>query len=563
MRSKFVLAFACFALAAPAKAQDIQVLTGCIDDLSGHACLLTPPEKVRTDADYGAIYVQISPPTSVTEQAVKAGKRNWKNWIGRFFMSNTKSGALIAEVYQGSNKIAIIPVSMFSIDERKGLKIESSNAFVDMQQATPYFALDTDSNPIRVILTYRSSRDQSSNILGTFNKFVSVATGFGVSGFLVSAGLNTASAALKPIEQDIANNFDTNGDSKLELGFSFEKNAGADFTFGFDPSKQDRSGRITFQLVRRASIFGDFPFADQRPLFPFRGRTDVGSANDLLLRQLAGKKVRAQLQAASSGQFDRLQQVDIKPADFEAVCSVVEAAVLAQGTNSHDVAAMMWASLMSAGGILRADLRETNCLKKWMGTFAVYGLKLPEPSQAISDSTDQSSDVGRGTVVDPKPGLADLSEPALRTFMSALFQIMAQSDSSEVRVRAYQSMLSLAPHPTIDLDPDFGLAALDESANARFVAEKLSALSFRSGCFVRQDDKSISFLARLVSPSVSTGQPLWLMNLRLESQRKPATANSSAIGNWSMRMAKIEDMTLFATAFPGRTGCADYALAPN
>lgn len=558
MRFEIILALLCTALASPAVAQGTQSLTNCIDDLSGHACLLSPAASAMTDADYGTVYVQITPPKSVTEQTIKVRKGGWKSWVRRFFLPQTKSGALVAEIFQGSNKIAVIPVTMFSIDESKGVNVETGNSFQAMQQATPYFALDPVSNPIRVVLTLQSSKDQSSRILGTFTSVTSAAKSLGASGYLLTAGVNPVAAALQPIERAISDNFDAKSDSKLELGFNFESNTGADFTFGFDPSNRDRSGRITFQLVRRGSLFGNYPVASQRPVFSFRDRTDAGAANDILLRQPTGKPLRVQLQTTTAGQFDRLQQGDIRPAEFEAACSVVEAAILAQGTNSHDIVAMMWATLIGGGGIRRADLRSTMCLTKWMSTFAIYGLKLPDVDPGSRPQSALTTVDG-----DKKLEVADLSESALRAFMSSLFQIMAQQGSSEVRIRAFQSMLSSSPHPLIELDQDFGLASLDDSANARFVAEKMSALSFRSGCFIRRPDKTVRYLARVLSPSTLSGQSLLLMDLLLESQRQPPTANSATINRWSIRNAKLDDMGVFAAAFPDRPACSDFVVAPN
>lgn len=128
-------------------------------EFSGTACILTPGSAPISSSDYGAIYVRLAPPSDVNEQAVAARKNDWKNILRRFFIKKAKTGVVVAEVYQNEKLITILPVALFTVDEKKGLNLDAQAQFTSFQQASPFLRLDAVSNPVQVRISVRSTTE--------------------------------------------------------------------------------------------------------------------------------------------------------------------------------------------------------------------------------------------------------------------------------------------------------------------------------------------------------------------------------------------------------------------
>lgn len=380
-------------------------------EFSGTACILTPGTEPISSSDYGAIYVRLEPPTDVSEQAVKARKNDWKTILRKFFIKDAKTGAVTAEIYKEGKLITIIPVALFSIDEKKGLTINSQVQFTSLQQASPFIRLDSVSNPVQVQISLRSSKEPTSSIVSDFAMFATSAATFGTSGYLLNNSGSRVTEALDPIENYIEQMFKVVETSQLTFGLNFEDNSGSDFTYGFKPDGTGRTGRITIQLTRRGSLLGNFPFRSNLPVYPYALTTSISDANNILQAKYSGSTWLQRLQQAPGNAFQTITTPDVKPEAFEGACSAVEGALNSQGINTSDTTTLMWAVFTTAGGVKSPTLRATPCATRWSSTFSVYSLPLPL-TDPLPLSTAQQATVQAGIDAEYKAKQAEAQSQA-------------------------------------------------------------------------------------------------------------------------------------------------------
>lgn len=380
-------------------------------EFSGIACILAPGTEPISSSDYGAIYLRLEPPTDVSAQVVRAKKNDWKSILRKFFIKNAKSGAVTAEIYKEGKLITIVPVALFSIDEKKGLTVDSQAQFTAFQQASPFIRLDSVANPVNVQISLRSSKEPTSSILSNFAMLASSAVSFGASGYLLNNNGSKVTEALDPIERYITQTFSVLETSKLLFGLNFEQNSGSDFTYGFKPDGTGRTGRITIQLNRRGSLLGNFPFKSNLPVYPYTLTTSVSDANNILQAKYSGSTWLQRLQQAPNNAFQIFTSPDVTPAQFESACSDVEGALTSQGINTSDTTTLMWAVFTRAGGIKAPTLRATPCASRWASTFSVYSLPLP-PTNPLPLSAAQQATVQAGLDAEYKAKQAEAQSQA-------------------------------------------------------------------------------------------------------------------------------------------------------
>jgi hypothetical protein len=401
-------------------------------EFSGTACILTPGTQQISSSDYGAIYVRLEPPTDVDEQAVKAKKNDWKNILRRFFIKDAKTGAVTAEIFNEGKLITIIPVALFSIDEKKGLTIDSQAQFTSFQQVSPFLRLDSVANAVTIKISLRSSKQPTSSFLSNFALLSNTALSFGASGYLLNDSGYKVTEALDPIEKYINQNFSVLETSKLEFGLNFEENSGSDFNYGFKPDGTGRTGRIAIQLNRRGSLLGSFPFKSNLPVYTYTLTTSVSDANNILQAKYSGSTWLQRLQQAPGNPFGTLTSPAVTPDAFETACSAVEGALTSQGINTSDTTTLMWAVFTRAGGVKSPTLRASPCASRWASTFSVYSLPLP-PTDPLPLSAAQQATIQAGLDAEYKAKQAEAQSQA------------SYSRASMARAETFSSPEAMAP----------------------------------------------------------------------------------------------------------------------
>jgi hypothetical protein len=585
---KFSLALAtlCAVAASPALAAGPTPAAAptpvCRADVFGTVCRQGGPTTPLTNSDYGAVYVMATPPVGVTEQAVKANKGGWKNWLKRYFVPGVKTGQIVLELRLGAGDrgrlLAAIPVASFTIDEKQGVKVETQQAFSDLVQATPYFRLDPNSNQIQATLTVRSTSDPSSNILASASDVTKAAATLGGHGWLVSAVADPAiQGALGGIQARIVQNTASNVKATIPVTISFETSSEVDYNYGLDPKGADRSGRVFIRLIRRPSLFGGKTTAASVPDYGIPNRTDLGATQFFLARSVnATQDFAAFIAAQSAGQLAHFQEAGVTPETFNSACSSVKTVVRSQelGLNMHDVEAVLWATWIAGQNAARPAIQDSACMRGELAAFQTYGLKVPDRvPDPVPDSDrvpDPNSNPGRnqnsGSGSNPGRNSAQLSPQRLKTFVEGIvMHDLAQGDSGPARIRSLSDLFWDDPHPVIKVDTEQDIANLTETSNARALAEKLAVLQFKSGCYYRDKDQTVRFLGRLVAPATpDAAGELWLFVLGLRSSSpSTATLENTRISAFMVKTPEAADFDAMKRALPDRTSCHTAELAPG
>jgi hypothetical protein len=246
-------------------------------------------------------------------------------------------------------------------------------------------------------------------------------------------------------------------------------------------------------------------------------------------------------------QFAQLKSADISPANFENSCQTLSAAADTLGLTPNDKTVVMWASFLTGNNMRRDEIRKTLCVSSWSQSFEILGLVLPPviapPSLPVNN--------------------AELSETRLRSLMASYFSVLGKETDQELKTLALMALLLDRPKPDFNIDPDFGLALMDESASPRELAEKLAGLTFRAGCFFRAADKTVHYLIRKLSAGSENGEHLWVGDARLVSALSPATIDSTKLTELRFKNATANDLVEFAQNFPERQGCSNVSTAPT
>lgn len=380
---RVALAFSLLAASTPLRAAEPAPV--CTDDIYGKLCRGGAPAAPLTNADYGVIFVQVQSPPAITADAVKASKKSWKRWLKRYFVPSAKTGQIVLELTQtvAGQPVTLInmPVASFSIDEREGLRIETSQRFSSLAPATPFFRLNPLSNPITATFTFRSETVADSNIVQNAVSAAGLAADLGASGWLISTVAKPAiTASLGQIENSIIKTAGSNVKAVTPVTVTFETDSFIDFNFGLGVNDPQKIGRVFIQLGRRPSLYTARVLANGNPDYGLRDRIDSGATNYLLTQQVsAGKTILQFVDEKSAGQLANFRSSSVTPAAFGAACTSIKQALNSPEypIKPHDYMAVLWATWISGQNAKRANIKADPCINPEISGFKSYELKVP------------------------------------------------------------------------------------------------------------------------------------------------------------------------------------------
>lgn len=548
---------------------------GCTSNVFGEACWIGSATTPLTRKDYGAIWVEFTPPKDIITLHDKALRKSLGNSVLRYFKKDTKSVSIVLELYDHFGaKVATIPLALASVDTKAGIDVDDNVKLMTSSKIGSYFLIQDPADVTKATITVVYSSKPTTELLPIITDVVKTATEFGAHGWLSSAVTNaTITSGLGGIEKRINDHFAVAANSTLEIPLNFGTASRLEYRFGFDPRPgAAQTGFLAIDLKRRPSLWTDETTTATVgqggravPDYHTGGEMGADITGTFLGYRVSATKTVGDLieDKVSAPIMSSFRSAATPLPAFELACDAVQRA--AESTDlslsPDDSVAASWASFVRSGNADRGEVQANGCIKRQLPAFKSHGLAVPivpvKPPPKDDPEPATKSDLS-GVALKGDRLEAWLDKRLIRALLPNADRIAKQNNLEPLFAAQtiYRSKL-------VDTDPaSTGLNNLTETESARAIAEKLATADFIAGCFVPMEaEKTLMLARRSDAAAASMTSPLWAFELSIRSL--PSGGPLPWVASLHIRQADTDDIVLIKQRLPKAPRCHDLATAPG